>query len=62
MEVKMTNHEMRKQAKENRLIEEYATRWNKKFKNYAGGWVGKANVERMLFYFLKAYKKEVVID
>ena len=41
------------------IILEYADRWNEKFKEYSGGYVGRVNVHRMLTYFLKSIKREV---
>lgn len=35
----------------------FVNRWNERFKEYAGGYVGRANVENMLNCFLKAYKR-----
>ena len=37
----------------------YADRWNEKFKEYSGGYVGRVNVQRMLTYFLRSIKREV---
>ena len=45
--------------KEKDIILDYADRWNEKFKDYAGGYVGRVNVKRMLTYFLKSIKREV---
>jgi hypothetical protein len=46
---------------ERTLIEEYADRWNEKFKGFTGGhYVGRCNVERMLTCFLRSVKQKTL--
>lgn len=43
--------------KEQKWRKRFADRWNEKFREYAGAYVGRVNVENMLKVFLKAYKR-----